>query len=154
MQVKIVTLHFSTADGRFDESPLAHFLADHDLIECREHFFVAGGVPHLACVLLHGDRGRDESTPAHRATQAPSLTATQRTLYEHLRKWRKARAERDGVPAYTILTNTALEELARARPTTKAALLSIKGIGQQKAERHGTALLEQICNHRSDEQAS
>ena len=45
------------------------------------------------------------------------------------------------MPAYVILHDKTLRELAVRRPASPADLLDIPGIGQAKVERYGEALL-------------
>ena len=45
------------------------------------------------------------------------------------------------MPAYRVLHDKTLEDLARRRPTTRAALLEVHGIGETKLARYGDALL-------------
>ncbi len=72
------------------------------------------------------------------------LSAEESKLFDHLRAWRRTLAQDRSVPPYIILGDTALEELARVRPSTKAALMTVKGIGQRKAEDFGHDLIETI----------
>jgi ATP-dependent DNA helicase RecQ len=62
-------------------------------------------------------------------------------LFEALRAWRAEQAKAQGVPAYVILHDKTLNELAARQPTSPDALLDVPGIGQAKAERYGAALL-------------
>ncbi len=65
-------------------------------------------------------------------------------LFEALRRWRGERAREQAVPAYVILHDRTLHELAARRPATLAELLDIPGIGEAKAARYGAGLLEEI----------
>jgi len=62
-------------------------------------------------------------------------------LLARLRAWRQATCKAQNVAAYLVLSNAALEELARARPRSAEALLAIKGIGPSKVRQYGAALL-------------
>ncbi len=62
-------------------------------------------------------------------------------LFEALRGWRGELARELGLPAYVILHDKTLHELAAQRPKTAEALRQISGIGAAKAERYGEALL-------------
>ena len=66
---------------------------------------------------------------------APNETA----LFEALRALRLHLAA--GKPAYTVLSDQALHDIAKRRPATLAALGDIKGMGPVKLERYGNALL-------------
>ncbi|HRI93819.1 MAG TPA: HRDC domain-containing protein, partial [Accumulibacter sp.] len=58
-----------------------------------------------------------------------------------LRAWRLAQAREQGVPAYVILHDRTLGEIAAVRPDSLPALLAVPGIGVAKAERYGEGLL-------------
>jgi ATP-dependent DNA helicase RecQ len=62
-------------------------------------------------------------------------------LVSLLKSWREAKRQSLNVPAYVILTNAVIDELARARPTTLADLARVKGIGAKKAEQFGGEIL-------------
>jgi ATP-dependent DNA helicase RecQ len=66
-------------------------------------------------------------------------------LFDALRAWRADLAREQGVPAYVILHDKTLRELAARRPPNLAALLGVPGIGQAKAERYGEALLRLLA---------
>ena len=61
--------------------------------------------------------------------------------FEALRVWRAEKAREQGVPAYVILHDRTLRELAAQRPQSIAELLLVAGIGVAKAERYGESLL-------------
>jgi ATP-dependent DNA helicase RecQ len=87
-----------------------------------------------------------KSTPTRRRNErrksASAAPATgDATVFEALRTWRAGEAKTQGVPAYVILHDKTLNELAARQPASSAALLDIPGIGQAKAERYGPALL-------------
>jgi ATP-dependent DNA helicase RecQ len=65
-------------------------------------------------------------------------------LVERLRRWRLERSRNDGVPAYVVLHDTTLSELAAVQPRTHAELASVKGLGPTKLERYGDDLLALI----------
>ena len=65
-------------------------------------------------------------------------------LVERLRQWRSARSRDDGVPAFVVLHDSTLRELAAAQPRSHGELASIKGLGPAKLGRYGDALLAVI----------
>jgi len=69
-------------------------------------------------------------------------------LFEKLRTWRVARAAKDGVPAYIILHDATLQELASRQPQTEQALKGIKGFGPMKIEKYGSDVLQIICKEK------
>ncbi len=82
-------------------------------------------------------RPPSRSTPVEKPGQ--DLTPTQSLLFEELRSVRRHLAA--GKPAYTVLSDQTLHEIARRRPASLAALADIKGMGPVKLERYGDALL-------------
>ncbi|MQY51198.1 DNA helicase RecQ [Rhodocyclus gracilis] len=64
-----------------------------------------------------------------------------------LRQWRADKAREQGVPAYVILHDRTLRELAVLRPTDADSLLDVPGIGVAKAERYGADVLVLIGRH-------
>jgi len=70
-------------------------------------------------------------------------------LFAALRAMRRTIADRKRVPAYVVLGDRALRELARHRPATLDALLEIKGIGEKKRRQYGEtilATLQEYCD--------
>ena len=65
-------------------------------------------------------------------------------LLERLKAWRLAEARTQSVPAFVILHDKTLAEIARQRPHTLTALGRVSGIGAKKLERYGPALLELV----------
>ncbi|QDX80679.1 DNA helicase RecQ [Denitratisoma sp. DHT3] len=80
-----------------------------------------------------------------RSEEKSELDIGDLALFETLRTWRAEEAKRQGVPAYVILHDRSLRELAQQRPATLADLHEVPGIGEAKAARYGEALLELIA---------
>ena len=66
-------------------------------------------------------------------------------LFERLRAWRLERARVDEVPAYVVLHDATLRELATAKPTSELDLAAVKGFGPTKLERYGDDVLAVIA---------
>ena len=62
-------------------------------------------------------------------------------VLERLKQWRRGEATRRGVPAFVIFHDRTLEALSSRKPRDREALRGIKGIGPQKLEDFGEALL-------------
>ncbi|MFZ2061335.1 MAG: DNA helicase RecQ [Candidatus Binatus sp.] len=69
-------------------------------------------------------------------------------LFESLRKLRREIAAERAMPAYVILHDATLRELASVRPTTVEALRYIRGFGERKLTDFGTRVIECINSHR------
>ena len=62
-------------------------------------------------------------------------------LFLALRTWRRETASEKGVPAYVILHDATLREIAARRPATLGELGEIPGLGAKKLEAYGEAVL-------------
>ncbi|MDR2637894.1 MAG: DNA helicase RecQ [Zoogloeaceae bacterium] len=64
--------------------------------------------------------------------------------FERLRQWRFQMAREQGVPAYVILIDRTLKEIASATPARLEDLSRISGMGKAKMERYGETILRII----------
>lgn len=71
----------------------------------------------------------------------PGAVAADPALVERLKRWRSGVARAQRVPAYVVLTDATLAELAARRPRSEQELASVKGIGPAKLEAYGDDLL-------------
>jgi ATP-dependent DNA helicase RecQ len=76
-----------------------------------------------------------------RGGTAIGLSRDEGELLERLKRWRLAESQSQAVPAYVILHDTTLTEIARVRPRSIDALARIAGIGARKLERYGASLV-------------
>jgi ATP-dependent DNA helicase RecQ len=81
--------------------------------------------------------GSAGSTGSARASDSP--------LVARLRQWRSEQAREQGVPAYVILHDRTLHEIAALQPDSPQALLAVPGIGVAKAQRYGGELLALVA---------
>jgi DNA helicase-2/ATP-dependent DNA helicase PcrA len=65
-------------------------------------------------------------------------------LFEALREWRSGVAREIDKPAFTVLVDSTLAEIAESRPTSVAELARVNGIGPAKIDRYGATLLELV----------
>jgi len=66
-------------------------------------------------------------------------------LFDILRKLRKQLADKEGIPAYVILSDVSLREMASLRPDNKEELADISGVGEYKSRRYGGLFLKVIA---------
>jgi len=143
MKLKIFTLRMVPATGKFDDSDLAKFQTDKDIIEVSEHFLVHEKTPTLTLVLSYRDLPDGARGPADagRKDWRAELDENGKRIYDELRLWRGRKAKREGLPPYLILNNRELAELAMKRPASLAGLREVEGIGEAKAGRWGEEIL-------------
>src|SRR5262249_55428116 len=101
----------------------------------RGHEVLAGAGVALA-LPARKERGRARKPPS------PEGPPPDADLVERLRRFRREAASRDSMPPYCVFGDRTLEAIARARPGDLAALGGVQGIGREKLEKCGAAILE------------
>jgi ATP-dependent DNA helicase RecQ len=87
----------------------------------------------------------DATLPSFRVASAPTDANAAGPLVAELKAWRTQRAREDGVPAYVVLHDATLQELAVLRPGSEAELAGVKGLGPAKLARYGDELLDVLA---------
>jgi ATP-dependent DNA helicase RecQ len=139
----------STLDQRAAEN-LAHQLLDQGLLARsggdrpvvmlnEQSWEVLRGTRQV--VLLEPRAGRTRTAKA----DADDWKDVDRDLFERLRKWRRRVAESRGKPAWTIFDDKSLRAIAREKPSSPAALLRVKGIGEKRLADFGAAILDLVA---------
>lgn len=85
--------------------------------------------------------GSNSSNPSGRLNNRDSSV-----LKNMLKDWRRDKSEEMGdLPVYMILSNAAIDELAKYKPSSKAKMFNIKGMGSVKIAKYGDEILKIIC---------
>lgn len=66
----------------------------------------------------------------------------QESLVEQFREYRMEMAKKEELKPYMVFSNREMEALIEENPTTKEALLQVRGFGKVKVEKYGERLLE------------
>ncbi|MEA3538330.1 MAG: DNA helicase RecQ [Pseudomonadota bacterium] len=126
--------------------PVSRALLVHEAVTPTEHGGLALGPGARA--ILRGEESvtlvlppRRERT-GRRKQQADNPVGD--PLFEALRACRRALAEEAGVPPYVIFHDSTLREMAAARPTSRAGLSEISGVGARKLDAYGDRFIETI----------
>ncbi len=95
-------------------------------------------VAHAPAAARAGPRqgGRIAPTAGDRSPAHP--------VFQKLRTLRRRLADEQGVPAYIVFGDQVLWNMVERRPTTRAELLEVSGVGPAKAERYGEAFLRAL----------
>lgn len=93
------------------------------------------------------DRTTKETTVAKNANG--HVTVVNTNVFDALKEWRTQVASVAGVPAYVVMYDRTLAELANALPERTSELDSIHGLGPVKIEKYGQALLDVIHSSRT-----
>jgi ATP-dependent DNA helicase RecQ len=91
------------------------------------------------------------SRRSSRASPPPGASASpgEEAVFQALREWRRGVAKEHGVPAYTVLHDSSLREIAQRQPDDASGLLGVSGIGAAKLARYGESIVEIVSGARS-----
>ena len=97
----------------------------------------------------------NDDSPSLTSESAPSvedddaLSISDARLFAALKAMRLALAREKKVPAYVIMTDRSMREIARVRPRDGSDLGRVHGIGPAKVEAYGETVLEVVGRHAS-----
>jgi len=120
--------------------------------------------PCAGCDVCLGEADRLEMSSAISAQEGSSAPAARDrahsgaassdgmdpALFERLKSWRGEQARRQRVPAYVVLHNSHLEEIAARKPRTIEELGTIKGVGLRRAARYGEEIIALVRDEGHD----
>jgi len=67
-------------------------------------------------------------------------------IFEALRSLRMEIAQANHIPPYVVFSDKTLKEMSIARPTDRAGMLAVSGVGEVKFERYGEEFLARLQN--------
>ncbi|MEM6333319.1 MAG: DNA helicase RecQ [Planctomycetota bacterium] len=105
--------------------------------------------------VLRGDRKvrlmKPKAVASHRVSRDASDEAAwqgvDRGLFDALRELRRSIAAEKAVPAYTVLHDRSLMQIARHRPASLDTLARVHGIGESKLKAYGQAILDTLSTY-------
>lgn len=84
-------------------------------------------------------------TSARRAPgEIEAETKPDQDLFARLKALRSSIAREEHVPAYMVFTDATLTDMCRKKPQNQTQLLTVSGVGTQKAQRYGQRFLHEI----------
>src|SRR5215468_8736517 len=92
--------------------------------------------------------GKKAERKAAAAATLGGANSADHALFEKLRACRSALAKAQAVPAYVILPDRSLLDMARRRPVTLEEMAGIHGVGDAKLKRFGEEFLEVVKRYR------
>ncbi len=126
-----------------------HLLQESYLESSGDEYAVLSATEKAYDVLFHGQKvmmpvKRKQPAMDLKKEKTVNTAETQQALFDNLRELRLQLAKRKHVPAYVILSNASLMDMAQKRPHTRAELIEVSGIGEVKAQLYGEAFLKAI----------
>jgi ATP-dependent DNA helicase RecQ len=128
---------------------MVYQLVDLGLVSRSEGEYPVLGLNEQSREVLRSQRSVRLVRPKERVaakTKAAEISwdGVDRGLFDHLRDWRRRIAVERQVPAYVVLHDATLMDLARTRPTELDVLQSIHGLGVKRMQDLGESILETI----------
>ena len=109
---------------------------------------LGGGVPAIKEMRVSKSSSRSTSSTSKETLKTGNgviqTVNYDNELFETLKEWRQVVAKKNGWPAYTVLNDATLKEIASVKPRTINELRKIKGIGPTKLELYSDAVLGMI----------
>ena len=107
----------------------------------------SGPSPFLAEIGVGASAERGRGTkPRSAAPRIRTTTGGDRSLFDRLKSWRRDRARADGVPPYVVFPDATLEAIATRRPSSRAQLAGVNGVGPIKLERYADDVLAVVAS--------
>ena len=144
MQLKVFILPLKNVSAA--EAEMNAFLRSHRVLAVRKEFVSDGEdscwtfcVEHLESA--SGATGGSSLMGRPKVDYKELLKPEEFEVFIRLREWRKAAAEKEGVPVYTVFTNEQLAQMVQKKVSSKAGLKEIEGVGEARVEKYGEGVL-------------
>jgi superfamily II DNA helicase RecQ len=143
MQLKLFILPVKNLDAA--EGEMNAFLRSHRVLAVKKEFVADGENSFWTfCVEYLDSTAGAASWPGRgpKVDYKEVLKPEEFEVFSRLREWRKAAAEKEGVPVYTVFTNEQLAQMVQKKVNSKAGLKEIEGVGEARVEKYGEAVLK------------
>lgn len=94
--------------------------------------------------LEHVSDERDVESVLARLPRVRGMSAASQAIARELVRWREQAAAARDRPVQTVMSDQALVEIAKRRPTTRSGLAQIRGVGQNSGHRRAEEVLEAV----------
>ena len=136
MKLELVTIPLNPETGQPDPAVAANCLAG-NVTQFNSHLWIQPDRSDLI-VVVGRTHGRKDFRKA--------LGDAGFDRFERLRAWRNRRAQALRMPAYIVLPNQVLADIAAVNPHTTEALSAIKGLGPRRIQLYGDELIAALCS--------
>ena len=149
MQLKLFVVPIKNLGA--PEAEMNGFLRGHRVLAVKKEFVSDGEnsfwsfcVEYLDGVSAHAG-GAPAGNRGPKVDYKELLNPVEFQVFSRLRDWRKAVAEKEGVPVYVVLTNEQLAQVVQKKVSTRAGLKEIEGVGDARVEKYAEAMLELLA---------
>lgn len=150
MQLKFFTVPVMGGDTERAEEELNRFIRGHRILSIQRELVCNGMQSCWCCCVeyLDGDNavsGKLSYERRDKIDYREVLGDVEFARFRVMREVRKSIAETDAVPAYAIMIDDQLAELARLEKVDEAALKKLNGFGEKKFEKYGKRFLDKLA---------
>ncbi len=136
---RIITIPFSNKEVGFSVKELNEFVCNKRGVSYQAELMKSGGNYYWS-VFIHYEEEITNNVEYEFKNEQEKL------IYEELKKWRNARAEKEGIPPYIIFTNKQLKDIVKIKCDTQESLKNISGIGESKSGKYGKEVIEIVAS--------
>ena len=141
MKIKIFTVPFSREHETFFDDHVNEFLLNKKVKNIKAEFFESGGSFYWSILIVY-DVVVHEIDRKGKTKEKVKLDEKDTLLLQRLKEWRKEQAEKEGLPAFIVATNTELLSVVKVKPGSKEGIKMVKGFGKKKIEKYGDDILK------------
>lgn len=142
---KLPTFGLMKERSQKEVSQFIDYLTASQFISMSDSSYPVLQLTERALYVLKGDL-----TVERKKEKQPVEIAPSHPLFEQLRSLRSRLAKEAGIAPYMVFSDKTLNELCLKLPDTKAEMLSVKGVGEQKFENYGEEILSEISRFKNE----
>jgi ATP-dependent DNA helicase RecQ len=101
---------------------------------------------HKKVDLVHLEVVKPYEPAKKKNTPLEVVQESNNSLFDYLRGVRRQFSEKENVPAYIVLSDATLKELASQKPVSISDLIHIDGFGEYKIKKYGNTFVKEIKN--------
>jgi superfamily II DNA helicase RecQ len=142
MQIRFFTIPIEMVDNHHDELNL--FLRTHKVVELEKQLVQMHGHACWCFCISYLSQNQIENSPKEKVDYKRVLEPEIFEKFSRMREIRKTISVGEGVSAFMVFTDAELAEMAKLSDFNVNSIKTIKGIGDKKAEKYGTAIIEAL----------
>lgn len=120
------------------------YYKDSQRLSCCGHCDVCDPLSKRKIQLLNTTKETKNSSRSSKVEIKIILNYEEQNRFDILREWRKFKSQELDIPAFVIMTDKTLIEIARVNPQSMDDLSKISGIGDHKLEKFGRDILSEL----------
>lgn len=150
MQVKLFNIPISDTGQAIEE--MNKFLRSHKVIELQQELVNNNnGAVWCFCARYILNASPETTTIKRKTDYKNVLGGESFKIFTQLREIRKQIAKEEAIPAYAVLTDEEMAEIARLKSIELSTIKTVKGIGEKKTEKYGAKIIELFNKTRQNE---